>query len=97
MISPFDYQGVALLPSPRQKQFASACDYYFSLSDDDILCSFREAAGLLAPNQSLGGWASRDSSVIFGQCLQAMARTLLANNDQELKVKAIKPIRGRRG
>lgn len=90
VISPFDYQGVKLLPSRWQKQYASARDYYFSISDDDILCGFRRAAGLPAPGQPLGGWASRDSSVIFGQWLQAMARTSLANNDQDLRAKAIK-------
>ncbi|MCX7973244.1 MAG: glycoside hydrolase family 127 protein, partial [Candidatus Aminicenantes bacterium] len=72
-ISPFDYQGVKLLASRWQRQYASARDYYLSLSDDDILCGFRRAAGLPAPGKPLGGWASRDSSVVFGQWLQAMA------------------------
>ncbi|MCX6865609.1 MAG: twin-arginine translocation signal domain-containing protein, partial [Verrucomicrobia bacterium] len=81
VLQPFDYRGVSLGPSHWQRQFQSARDYYLAVSDDDILCGFRRAAGLRAPGQPLGGWASPDSSIVFGQWLQAMARTSRANND----------------
>jgi len=90
VLSPFDYQGVRLLPSRWQRQYESARDYYLNVSDDDILCGFRRAAGLPAPGRPLGGWASRDSSVIFGQWLQATARASRANNDARLRAKAVK-------
>jgi len=94
VLLPFDYQGVTLLPSRWQKQYASAREFYFNVSDDDILCGFRRAAGLPAPGKPLGGWASRDSSVIFGQWLQAMARTSSATGDEELRAKAVKLVEG---
>ena len=88
VLRPFDYRGVTLLPGRWQRQFQSARDYYLGVSDDNILCGFRRAAGLNAPGQPLGGWASPDSSVVFGQWLQAMARTSQANNDIEMRNKA---------
>ncbi|MBN2181353.1 MAG: glycoside hydrolase family 127 protein [Sedimentisphaerales bacterium] len=89
ILNPFDYRGVKLGPSRWQKQYASARDFYLSVSNDDILHGFRLAAGLNTPGKPLGGWANRNSSVIFGQWLQAMARTSQANNDTELRDKAI--------
>jgi len=88
VLRPFDYRGVSLSPSRWQRQFQSARDYYLSVPDDNILCGFRRAAGLHAPGQPLGGWASTDSSVVFGQWLQAMARTSHANDDTEMRSKA---------
>jgi len=88
ILSPFDYQGVKLLPSQWQKQYASAREFYMSLSDDDVLKGFRTAAGLAAPGKTLGGWAARDSSGVIGQWLQSMARTSLANDDKDMREKA---------
>jgi DUF1680 family protein len=87
---PFDYRGVKLGSSRWQKQYESARNFYMGVSDDDILCGFRRAAGLPAPGAPLGGWAERDSSVVFGQWLQAMARTSQANDDSEMRNKATK-------
>lgn len=92
VLRPFDYRGVALGPGRWQKQYQSARDFYLGVSDDDILHGFRRDAGLPAPGQVLGGWASRNSAVIFGQWLQAMARTARANDDTELRDKAAKLI-----
>jgi DUF1680 family protein len=85
----FDYHGVKLGPSRWQKQYVSARDFYLNVSDNDILHGFRREAGLPAPGKPLGGWAGRNSSVVFGQWLQAMARTSQANDDAELREKAI--------
>ncbi len=90
LLSPFDYRQVKLGPSRWQKQYESARNFYLGVSDDDILCGFRRAAGLDAPGAPLGGWAARNSSVIFGQWLQAMARTSQANDDSEMRKKAVK-------
>jgi DUF1680 family protein len=65
-----------------------ARDYYLGVSTDDILCGFRRAAGVSAPGQPLGGWASENSGVVFGQWLQAMARSSRATGDDELRAKA---------
>jgi len=90
VLLPFDYQGVRLGSSRWQKQYESARNFYVNVSDDDILHGFRRAAGLAAPGAPLGGWARRDSSVVFGQWLQAMARTSRANDDSEMRKKATK-------
>ncbi|MCL5271200.1 MAG: glycoside hydrolase family 127 protein [bacterium] len=88
VLTPFDYRGVRLLPGRWQKQYVSARDFYYGLSNDDILKGFRDAAGLPAPGKTLGGWCQKNSYVIFGQWLQAMARAAHANNDAELRDKA---------
>ena len=83
-LEPFDYQGVRLLKSRWLDQVQAARDYYFALTDDDILKGFRLAAGLPAPGTTLGGWCERDSSPIFGQWLSGMARLSRATGDQAL-------------
>jgi DUF1680 family protein len=65
-----------------------ARDYYLGVSTDDILYGFRRAAGVNAPGRPLGGWASENSGVVFGQWLQAMARSSRATGDDELRGKA---------
>jgi uncharacterized protein len=87
-IEPFDYEGVRLLDSPWQQQIQQNRAYYLSLTNDDILQGFRQAAGLPAPGTPLGGWCSRDSSTVFGQWLSGMARLSKANADSELHDKA---------
>ena len=88
ILEPFDYRGVKLGPSRWQRQYASAREFYLGVSEDDILHGSRRAAGRNAPGAPLGGWASRNSSVVFGQWLQAMARTSQANDDTEMRDKA---------
>ena len=88
-IWPFDFQGVKLGPSRWQKQFQSARDFYFGVSNDDILHGFRKEAALPAPGQPLGGWAERNSSVVFGQWLSGMSRIAKATGDDAMRDKAI--------
>jgi uncharacterized protein len=88
LIEPFNYQGVKLRKSRWLDQVNTARDYYFSLTDDDILHGFRAAAGLPAPGTPLGGWCDRDSSPIFGQWLSGMARLSRAAGDSALHDKA---------
>lgn len=88
LLEPFDYQGVRLTGGRWARQYQMARDYYLGVSDDDILCGFRRAAGLPAPGNPLGGWANVDSGVVFGQWLQAMARSSLATGDTEMREKA---------
>jgi uncharacterized protein len=87
-LEPFDYHGVRLLESRWLTQFTSARDYYLSVSDDDILCGYRTAAGLPAPGHTLGGWCAKNSDEIFGQWLSGMARIYAATGDVALRDKA---------
>src|SRR6185312_4271568 len=76
------------LKSPWQQQVGHAREYYFGLTNDDILRGFRAAAGLPAPGTTLGGWCEKDSSPIFGQWLSGMARLSKATGDNALRDKA---------
>ena len=45
VLEPFDYTGVTLRQSPWQRQASAGRDFYFGLSNDDILHGYRVAAG----------------------------------------------------
>src|ERR1700722_15315038 len=45
MIEPFDYTGVTLRQSPWQRQASAGRDFYYGLSNDDILHGYRVASG----------------------------------------------------
>ena len=87
-LEPFDYRGVRLLKSRWLDQVQAAPDYYFALSDNDILHGFRDEADLLAPGRPLGGWCEKDSAPVFGQWISGMARLSRATGDAALHFKA---------
>src|SRR5262245_26890492 len=89
-IEPFDYQGVRLGASRWQRQYQSARDFYFGVSDDDILCGYRRAAGLAAPGKPLGGWCATNSNTVFGQWLSGLSRMARANGDTAMREKAVR-------
>lgn len=89
-LEPFDYEGVRLRPSRWQEQCDAARAFYQAVSDDDILCGYRSAAGLAAPGRPLGGWCGRDSNTVFGQWLSGMARMARANGDGAMRDKAVR-------
>ena len=89
VLEPFDYRGVTLRASTWQKQAAGGRDFYFELSNDDILHGYRVAAGdANAPGRALGGWCAQNSNTVFGQWLQAMSRMQRASGDNDLLEKA---------
>jgi hypothetical protein len=87
-ISAFDYDGVRLHDSRWNDQYLHAREFYFNVSDNDILQGFRAEAGLPAPGQPLGGWCEKDSSTVFGQWLSGMSRMYRATGDQAIRDKA---------
>jgi hypothetical protein len=88
-IETFDYHGVTLGHSRWQRQYEMARDFYFGVSNDDILHGFRRAARLPAPGQVLGGWQSRDSGGVFGQWLSGMSRMQRSLGDNALREKCV--------
>jgi len=89
-LEPFDYQHVRLRPSRWKDQADTARAFYTAVPDDDILHSFRKAAGLPAPGAPLGGWCGRNSNTVFGQWLSGMARISRATGDSALRDKAVR-------
>ena len=89
VLNPFDYRGVVLRQSLWQRQAAAGRDFYFGLSNDDILHGYRAAAGdSNAPGRPLGGWCAQNSNTVFGQWLQSIARMQHASADKDLLEKA---------
>ena len=88
VLHPFDYQGVCLLDGMLKTQYDRTREYYFAISNDDILKGFRDRAGLPAPGQAMGGWAQESTSGVFGQWLSGMARMYRATGDTEMRDKA---------
>jgi hypothetical protein len=86
----FDYADVRLRPSRWQEQYQSARDFYFGVSDDDILCGYRRAAGSAAPGKTLGGWCRNNSNTVFGQWLSGMSRFSRTLNDGALREKVVR-------
>ena len=93
VLEPFNYSGVRLLDSMFKKQYYQTRDFYFNISDDDILKGFREQAGLPAPGTHMGGWCSKTSYSVFGQFLSGMARMYKATGDVAMRDKAVHLIR----
>ncbi len=87
-IHTFNYDGVRLGRSRWNDQYTRARDFYFNVSNDDILCGFRAAAGLPAPGKPLGGWCERNSATVFGQWLSGMSRMYRATGDTAMRDKA---------
>jgi uncharacterized protein len=88
-IEPFDYQGVRLRPSRWKEQSDAAREFYFALSDDDILHGNRADRGLPAPGRVLGGWCGRNSNSVLGQWLSGMSRLYRATGDARMRDKAV--------
>ncbi len=95
-LHPFDYQGVRLLDSRWLHQAEAGRDYYFGLTNDDILHGFRAEAGLPAPGiHPVRGWGiGPTAGAIFGQWLSGMARMSLATGDDALRGKAVDLMNG---
>lgn len=89
VLEPFGYEGVQLLDSRWKQQIQDARDFYFNLSNDDILHGFRAAAGLPSPGKALGGWARVSTGGLLGDWISAMARLYRATSDTALRDKAV--------
>ncbi len=95
-LQPFDYVGVRLLDSRWLHQSEAGRNYYFGLTNDDILHGFRVEAGLPAPgDHPVRGWGIEPTTgAIFGQWLSGMARMSLATGDDALRGKAVALMNG---
>src|ERR1035437_1604133 len=87
-VNAFDYDGVHLGKSRWSDQYQKSRDFYFGVSNDDILHGFRAAAQLRAPGQPLGGWWAQNSNTVFGECLSGMTGMAKAAGPPPIRDKA---------
>ena len=73
-IEPFDYQGVRLRPSRWKEQSDAAREFYFGLSNDDILHGDRATPGLPAPGRVARRLVRAQQQLGVGQWLSGMSR-----------------------
>jgi len=88
VIQSFDYEKVNLLDGLLKNQFKQVRDFYYGISNDNILKEFRSKAGLPSPGKHLGGWYSKNQSA-FGQWLSAFARMYKVTGDTAMRDKAV--------
>jgi hypothetical protein len=55
-LSQFDYGDVQLLEGPMLDQFNRNHAFFLAMDEDRLLKPFRQAAGLPAPGDDMGGW-----------------------------------------
>ncbi|HEV2273364.1 MAG TPA: beta-L-arabinofuranosidase domain-containing protein, partial [Acidobacteriaceae bacterium] len=103
----FDYADVKLLDGPMLEQFRTNHAFFLALNEDALLKPFRQAAGLPAPGEDMGGWYNwskdfdppRDMTGYipghsFGQYLSGLARACAVTGDQQTREKVHRLVRG---
>jgi len=103
----FSYSQVQLLDGPMKRQFDDHHSLFFNLDDDRLLKVFRQAAGLPAPGEDMGGWydltgfdlAHNDFHGFvpghsFGQYVSGLARAYAATGDEPTREKVNRLVMG---
>jgi uncharacterized protein len=106
-LSTFAYSDVELLDGPMKRQFDQNHARFLNLEDDRLLKVFRQAAGLPAPGEDMGGWYDIDGfSLIrndfhgfipghsFGQYLSGLARAYAVSGDEPTRAKVNRLVKG---
>lgn len=99
-LSQFEYPDVQLLEGPMLDQFKHNHMLFLNLSDDSLLKPFRQAAGMSAPGEEMGGWYSPSNRFdppkdmtgyipghSFGQYLSGLARAYAITGDKATQQK----------
>jgi DUF1680 family protein len=103
----FAYGDVELLAGPMLDQFNQNHSFFMNLSEDALLKPLRQAAGLPAPGEEMGGWYSwskdfdppRNSTGYipghtFGQYVSGLSRAYAVTGDQPTQQKLRRLVRG---
>lgn len=103
----FEYSDVQLLDGPMLEQFRANLAFFLALNEDSLLKPFRQAAGLPAPGEDMGGWYSWSDEFdppnnmtgyipghSFGQYLSGLARAYAVSGDQAAQEKVHRLVRG---
>ena len=96
----FGYGDVELLPGPMLDQFNRNHRFFMNLSEDALLKPFRQAAGMPAPGEDMGGWYSWSKDFdpprnltgyvpghTFGQYVSGLARAYAVTGDRATQEK----------
>ncbi|MBB6145231.1 hypothetical protein HNQ77_003189 [Silvibacterium bohemicum] len=105
-LTQFDYADVKLLDGPLLEQFNTNHAFFLGLDEDALLKPFRQAAGLPAPGEDMGGWYSWSKDFdpphnmtgyvpghTFGQYLSGLARACAATGDKPTREKVQRLVR----
>lgn len=84
----FDYRNVTLDGGRIGAQYNAVKEEYLAVSNEGLLKSFRQRAGLPAPGPDMGGWYEEGTFNIFGQILSGLARFYAGSGDPACKEKA---------
>ena len=103
----FAYGNVELLPGPMLEQFNQNHSFFMNLNEDALLKPFREAAGLPAPGDDMGGWYSWSKDFdppknmtgyipghTFGQYVSGLSRAYAVTGDKPTQQKVQRMVQG---
>jgi hypothetical protein len=103
-LTEFSYGDVSLSSDAHESQLMNTHDVLMALSDDDLLKALRQLAGMPAPGNDLGGWATYDPNYdyrkgfdegfapgcTFGQWISALARVYAITGEEATREKVIR-------
>ncbi len=107
MLKPVEYSDVVLLDGPLREQFLAQHATLLALDEDALLKPFRNAAGLPAPGDDMGGWYNASSAFnppadmhgfipghSFGQYVSGLARAYAVTGDDATRTKVQRLVAG---
>lgn len=100
---PADYGAVTLLDGPMREQFRAQHATLLAMDEDALLKPFRQAAGLAAPGEDLGGWYSASADFnppgdlrgyipghSFGQYVSSLSRAYAVTGHEQTRQKVLR-------
>lgn len=106
-LTTFSYSDVELFNGPMKRQFDENHARFLNLDDDRLLKVFRQAAGLPAPGEDMGGWYDLTGFSLehndfhgfiaghtFGQYVSGLARAYAVTESEQTKAKVNRLVKG---
>jgi DUF1680 family protein len=106
-LTTFSYSEVELFDGPMRRQFEENHARFLNLDDDRLLKVFRQAAGLPAPGEDMGGWYDLTGFSLerndfhgfiaghsFGQYLSGLARAYAVTGSEPTRAKINRLVKG---
>lgn len=106
-LTQFAYGDIELLEGPMLDQFNQNHAFFLALNENSLLKPFRQAAGMPAPGEDMGGWYSPSKDFdpprnmtgyipghSFGQYLSGLARAYAITGNKPTQAKVERLVRG---